>query len=156
MSLFVWEQDVAQRVAVFGSGEPTCHTSSQHSVWREKGGKVVSCAPSVRLRSKGKLSPYVCGWILVFTETTTTTTNGAAMYVYICLLYITGMRKRSFSLPDSLSLQPSEPRRRGSALVSRSYCYEFSIVIRRLHRCHKAGWIARMAIDVTLCCLQGI
>lgn len=41
-------------------------------------------------------------------------------------------------------------------LVSPGYCYEFSIVISRLHSCHKAGWMARMAIDVTLCCLQGV
>lgn len=67
----------------------------------------------------------------------------------------TGMRKRSFSLPDCLSFQPPLSRD-AVTLVSHSYCYEFSIVISRLHSCHKAGWMAHMAIDVTLCCSRGI
>lgn len=49
-----------------------------------------------------------------------------------------GMRKRSLSLPDCLSFQPPLSRD-AVTLVSHSYCYEFSIVISRLHSCHKAG-----------------
>lgn len=45
-----------------------------------------------------------------------------------------GMRKRSFSL----RFQPPLSRD-AVTVVSHSYCYEFSIVISRIHSCHKAG-----------------
>lgn len=164
----VWEQDVTQQLGVLGGAHGSHHTSLKHWKHQTHEGKWGNGQSHTVLYQIWYFKKHIRSKITRQIITGKRHRSCQSLCVYLHLLCQkkkktlqtnsgakTGLRMRSLSLPNGLSFQTPLSRDAG-ALVSPSYCYEFSIVTSRLHSCHKAGWMAHMAIDVTLCCLQGI